>query len=85
MAYLHSGGRDSKRDSVDSNAHFQLTSLQRPSKERPHQQEVDFADDGVLQVIAVLVILKLDVQAVLNPHLHLHKDMHSRFWHTLYI
>ena len=37
----------------------------------PHQQEIDFADNRVAQVVAVLVVLELDVQAVLDANLHL--------------
>ena len=36
-----------------------------------HQEEVDLADHRVLQVVLALVVLKLNVQAVLNPNLHL--------------
>ena len=42
------------------------------STEAPaHQQEVDAAQHRVLQVVRAAVVLKLDVQAVLNAHLHL--------------
>mmetsp|Transcript_6904 Transcript_6904/g.17262 ORF Transcript_6904/g.17262 Transcript_6904/m.17262 type:complete len:267 (+) Transcript_6904:284-1084(+) len=37
----------------------------------PHQQEEDFAKDRVLEMELGFVVLELDVQAVLNPHLHL--------------
>lgn len=37
----------------------------------PHQQEVDAPHHHVLEVVARLVVLKLDVQAVLYAHLHL--------------
>ena len=36
-----------------------------------HEQEVDLANHGVPQVVAPLVVLELDVQAVLDAHLHL--------------
>ena len=36
-----------------------------------HQEKVDLPDDCVLQVVPALVVLKLNVQAVLNTHLHL--------------
>lgn len=39
-----------------------------------HQKEVDLANNCVLQVIPALVILKLNVQAVLNADLHLQRD-----------
>jgi hypothetical protein len=39
----------------------------------PHQQEVDLADDGIFEVVLALVVLKLDVQAVLDAHLHLQR------------
>lgn len=37
----------------------------------PHQEEVDLPNDDVLEVVLGLIVLKLDVQAVLNAHLHL--------------
>ncbi len=37
----------------------------------PHQQEVDLANNCVLHVVLVLVVLKLYVQAFLDAHLHL--------------
>ena len=37
-----------------------------------YQQKVDLADDRVLQMVASLVVLELDVEAVLNAHLHLY-------------
>lgn len=36
-----------------------------------HQEEVDLPDHRVLQMVLALVILKFNVQAVLNPNLHL--------------
>ena len=36
-----------------------------------HQQEEDLAEDDVLEVVLVPVVLELDVQAVLDAHLHL--------------
>jgi len=36
-----------------------------------HQEKVDLPDNCVLQVVSALVVLKLNVQAVLNTHLHL--------------
>mmetsp|Transcript_53545 Transcript_53545/g.138411 ORF Transcript_53545/g.138411 Transcript_53545/m.138411 type:complete len:245 (-) Transcript_53545:301-1035(-) len=44
----------------------------------PHQQEEDLAEHHVLQVILRAVVLELDVQAVLNPNLHL--DRVVRLW-----
>ncbi len=42
------------------------------AKEHPtHQQEVDAPQHRVLQVVRAPVVLKLDVQAVLDAHLHL--------------
>lgn len=38
-----------------------------------HQQEVDLAHNRVPHVVLVLVILKLDVQALFYAHLHLHQ------------
>ena len=35
----------------------------------PHEEEEDFAEDDLAQVVAGLVVLKLNVQAVLNPNL----------------
>ncbi len=40
-----------------------------------HQEEVDLPNDCVLQVVPALVVLKLNMQAVLNSHLHL-QGMH---------
>jgi hypothetical protein len=46
-------------------AEFHVLDLQ------PHQQEVDSADDDVFQVILALAVLKLNVQTVLDPYVHL--------------
>lgn len=35
--------------------------------------EVDPADDGVLEVVEGLVVFEVDVEAVLDAHLHLHR------------
>lgn len=40
----------------------------------PHQQEVDAAQHSVGQVVGAAVVLKLNVQAVLNAHLHLRRQ-----------
>ena len=37
----------------------------------PHQEEEDLAKDGVLEMELGLVVLKLDVQAILDTNLHL--------------
>ena len=36
----------------------------------PHEEKVNFADDGVLEVVLALVVLEFDVQAVLDADLH---------------
>ena len=41
-----------------------------------HQQEVDLADDHVLQVVLRLVVFELDVEALLDPHFHLDWVVH---------
>ena len=38
---------------------------------QPHQQEVDPSDNDIFQMILALAVLKLDMQAVLNTHIHL--------------
>ena len=43
-----------------------------------HQQEVNLPDHSILQVIPALVILKLDVQAVLDANVHLHRQAQAR-------
>jgi len=35
----------------------------------PNEEEEDFAEDDLAQVVAGLVVLELNVQAVLNPNL----------------
>ena len=44
---------------------------QHSSSTTPHQQEVDAPEHGVAEVVGAALVLKLDVQAVLNAHLHL--------------
>ena len=44
----------------------------------PHQQEVDLANDHVLQVVLRLVVFELNVQAFLDPHFHLDWVVHLR-------
>lgn len=43
-----------------------------------HKQEVDAADDDVLEVVFGLGVLELDVQAVLYPDVHLDARVHLR-------
>ena len=45
--------------------------------------EVDASDDDVPQVVEGLVVLEVDVQAVLNPHFHLHRHHLSLTLHAL--
>ena len=42
----------------------------------PDQEEIDLADNHVLQVIFGLVVFELDVEALLYPHLHLDWIVH---------
>ncbi len=41
-----------------------------------HEQEVDAADDNVLEVVLALAVLELDVQAVLDADVHLDAAVH---------
>lgn len=53
------------RGFATDNAQFHVLDLQ------PHEQEVDPADNDVLQMILALAVFEFDVQAVLNADVHL--------------